>query len=71
MRLFKRKTSADLATRCPGCGERMPEGAHECAMCGYDLGDGADDQAQQAMPARVGEHVPANPVLASECPEPL
>jgi hypothetical protein len=37
MRLFKRKTPIDDAVRCPECGERLPDGAHECAMCGHDL----------------------------------
>lgn len=37
MRLFKRSTPADDAIKCPDCGERVPDGAHECAMCGHDL----------------------------------
>lgn len=37
MRLFKRKTPIDDAVRCPECGERVPENAHECAMCGHEL----------------------------------
>lgn len=37
MRLFKRKTPIDDAVRCPACGERVPDDAHECAMCGHDL----------------------------------
>jgi rRNA maturation endonuclease Nob1 len=37
MRLIKRKTPIDDAVRCPECGERLPDGAHECAMCGHDL----------------------------------
>jgi DNA-directed RNA polymerase subunit RPC12/RpoP len=39
MRLFKSKTPIDDAVRCPECGERVPEGADECAMCGRDLHD--------------------------------
>jgi hypothetical protein len=38
MRLFKRKAPGDDAIQCPDCGERVPEGAHQCAMCGHDLG---------------------------------
>ena len=38
MRLFKRKTPGDDSIQCPDCGERVPEGAHRCAMCGHDLG---------------------------------
>jgi DNA-directed RNA polymerase subunit RPC12/RpoP len=37
MRLFKRKTPIDDAVRCPECGERVPDGAEQCAMCGHDL----------------------------------
>ena len=37
MRLFKRKTPVDDSVRCPECGERVPDGAQECAMCGHDL----------------------------------
>jgi rRNA maturation endonuclease Nob1 len=37
MGLFKRKTSAAPAPRCPECGERVPAEAEECAMCGRDL----------------------------------
>jgi rubredoxin len=37
MRLFKRSTPTDDAIKCPDCGERVPDGAHECAMCGHDL----------------------------------
>jgi hypothetical protein len=37
MRLFKRKTPIDDAVRCPECGERVPDGADECAMCGQHL----------------------------------
>jgi hypothetical protein len=38
MRLFKRHTASDDAIQCPDCAERVPAGAHECAMCGHDLG---------------------------------
>ena len=38
MGLFRRKTTIeDDRERCPQCGERVPEGADECAMCGVDL----------------------------------
>jgi hypothetical protein len=45
MRLFKRKTPIDDAVRCPEYGERLPDGARECAMCGHDL------QSSGAFPA--------------------
>jgi hypothetical protein len=49
MRWFKRKTPGE-AIQCPDCGERMPEGAHECAMCGHDLGeDLGHDVSRTAM----------------------
>lgn len=40
-RLFKRKPDLeeDDVVRCPACGERVPEGATECAMCGRGLRD--------------------------------
>ena len=38
MRLFKRKAPGDDAIQCPDCGERVPEGAQQCAMCGHELG---------------------------------
>jgi hypothetical protein len=38
MRLFGRKPSDDeVEDRCPHCGERVPEGAAQCMMCGVDL----------------------------------
>jgi len=38
MRFFQRKPgSDDEAERCPRCGERVPEGAVECMMCGVAL----------------------------------
>jgi hypothetical protein len=40
MRLFKRGAPGDDAIKCPDCGERVPDGAHECSMCGHDLGNG-------------------------------
>jgi hypothetical protein len=41
MRLFKRQTFPDNnATCCTECGERVPRGAAECAMCGHDLNAG-------------------------------
>ena len=47
MRLFKRKTPSDDAIQCPDCGERVPEGTHECAMCGHDLGHDAPQTATE------------------------
>jgi hypothetical protein len=35
MKWFKRKAIIDEASRCPECGERVPEGAESCAMCGH------------------------------------
>jgi predicted amidophosphoribosyltransferase len=46
MRLFKRNTSHDDTVRCPECGERLPRGAADCAMCGLSLTDSADDAVQ-------------------------
>jgi zinc-ribbon domain len=37
MSLFRRKPNIDDAARCPSCGERLPDDATECAMCGGDL----------------------------------
>ncbi len=38
MRLFRRsRVDEPENTRCPQCGERVPEGADECRMCGADL----------------------------------
>jgi ribosomal protein L40E len=38
MRLFRCKATSELeGERCPRCGERLPEGADECHMCGVDL----------------------------------
>jgi zinc-ribbon domain len=38
MGLFRRKRSdEDEEERCPYCGERVPEGAVECVMCGTAL----------------------------------
>jgi ribosomal protein L37AE/L43A len=51
MRLFKRDNPANDAPRCPSCGERVPDGVHECAMCGYDLADGARDGSRRAVHA--------------------
>ena len=36
MRLFKRRRDEE-ALRCAGCGERAPDGAFECSMCGEQL----------------------------------
>ena len=47
MRLFKRKGIVDEAPRCPECGERVPEGAEICAMCGH------------AFEARLGDRLSA------------
>jgi rRNA maturation endonuclease Nob1 len=49
MRLFKRKSPIDDdALRCPACRERVPDGAVECAMCGRDLRDVRELQAEGA-----------------------
>jgi hypothetical protein len=38
MGLFRRKRSdEDEEERCPYCGERVPDGAAECVMCGTAL----------------------------------
>ena len=37
LRLFNRAKQPDPSTPCPGCGERIPEGALACSMCGHDL----------------------------------
>jgi hypothetical protein len=34
MSLFTRKPDEREPKRCAGCGERLPEGARECTMCG-------------------------------------
>lgn len=41
MSLFKRKTTDEDIARCPDCGERVPVGAEDCAMCGRSLLDGS------------------------------
>jgi len=46
MRLFKRKNRGDIARRCASCGERLPDGAHVCAMCGAGVGT-ADSDVQE------------------------
>jgi len=55
MGLFKRKAILeDDAVRCPGCAERVPDGAAQCAMCGRDLADvtadgrGAEDRFEKS-----------------------
>ena len=35
MSLFKRTAAEDEVIHCPVCGERVPEGATDCAMCGH------------------------------------
>jgi hypothetical protein len=42
MRLFKPKATPDDVTRCPECGERVPTGVDDCAMCGHHLADPVD-----------------------------
>lgn len=38
MRLFRRRRIDEPeGTRCPQCGERVPDGADQCMMCGADL----------------------------------
>ena len=57
MGLFRRKTVlADDAPRCPECGERVPGGAGECAMCGRDLHDlrGSGDAHERETDEREG-----------------
>ena len=39
MRLFNRKTEEDPEPVCATCGERVPEEAATCAMCGTPFGD--------------------------------
>jgi ribosomal protein S26 len=46
MRLFKRNTSHDDTVSCPECGERLPRGAADCAMCGRSLTDSAHDAVE-------------------------
>jgi predicted nucleic acid-binding Zn ribbon protein len=56
MSLFKRKAAADDVTHCPVCGERVPEGAVNCAMCGNALPTPPDDRAAAAdTPTRALE----------------
>ena len=53
MRLFNRKTRGDVARRCTSCRERLPDGAHECAMCGAGVGavdPGAERGLENASP---------------------
>jgi hypothetical protein len=51
MRLFRRKPPVDDAPRCPECRERVPDGAVECAMCGRDLRDAREHEAESAARA--------------------
>ena len=38
MGLFRRNTNAEPEVEhCPLCGERVPDGADECKMCGANL----------------------------------
>jgi rRNA maturation endonuclease Nob1 len=38
MRFLRRKPNTEQEPdRCPLCNERVPDEAHECAMCGADL----------------------------------
>ena len=41
MRFLKRRSQGEDAVECPECGERMPAGALECAMCGRGQGASA------------------------------
>lgn len=57
MALFRRKPIVeDEVERCPRCGERVPEGASECAMCGVALrplrASSRTPQAAHAPPRR-------------------
>jgi zinc-ribbon domain len=59
MRLFRRKSPIDDAIRCPECGERLPDGAAECAMCGdrhrTRRGRVADGSARSMVVERSGD----------------
>jgi rRNA maturation endonuclease Nob1 len=38
MRLFnKREGVFEDADKCPGCRERVPQGASSCSMCGHEI----------------------------------
>ena len=50
MRLFKRRRDDDVR-KCACCGERAPEGALECSMCGEEL----DPKQTAALQAAGGE----------------
>jgi rRNA maturation endonuclease Nob1 len=50
MRLFRRKRD-HAVLKCAGCGERIPEGALECSMCGEEL----DPKRDMALQAPGGE----------------
>ncbi len=54
MSLIKRKqASDDEPVRCPNCGERLPEGARQCTMCGRSVADvSAEAQRERAGDAR-------------------
>jgi DNA-directed RNA polymerase subunit RPC12/RpoP len=48
MSLFKRKAADDDVPKCPACGERVPEGAARCAMCGHAFETDRDEVAANA-----------------------
>ena len=50
MRLFKRRRNEE-ALKCVGCGERVPDGALECSMCGEEL----DPKREAALQTPGGE----------------
>ena len=55
MRLFRRQVKSDdepKGMRCPQCGERVPEGAVECMMCGADLRPYVRTPGRATEPAR-------------------
>jgi uncharacterized membrane protein YvbJ len=50
MGLFTRNADELEPERCPQCGERLPEGARECTMCGEPV-DPADEAAEKVQGA--------------------
>lgn len=53
MSLFRRNRGEEPeGMRCPQCGERVPDGADECMMCGADLRPLARSAERAAAPDR-------------------
>jgi len=48
MGLFTRKSDEPEPKRCAECGERLPDGARECTMCGYPV-EPADEPAEKVQ----------------------